>query len=228
MLIQSAAALCFAASLAAAPSQSRPYRPAKARRHFITLYADRQFVRATGFAQHPLGDLLGQEVDEVHLQSYQYQTKDNQTQVTVNEFGQRATAIGATVYPFGSSSGPTLAVRGSLETIPDIHLSFTGPAPAPTYEVTGGHAIDVGAGIEMSDRSAGWGLGTHAFVIGGVGRAITDQRDGKRYFAEGGGGIMFGPFGFDIAFRYLVETFPLPIDHSLRTIPIILRGTVSF
>lgn len=228
MLIQSAAALCVAASLAAAPSVSRPYQPPKARRHFITLYAEQQFVQATGFAKHPLQDLLGQEVNEVHLQSYQYLTKDNQTQVTVDEFGRRATAIGATVYPFGSSSGPTLAVRGSLETIPDIHLSFTGPAPAPTYDLTGGHAIDVGAGIEMSDRSAGWGIGTHAFFIGGVGRAMTDQRDGRRYFAEGGGGVMFGPFGVDVAFRYLVETFPLPIDHSIRTIPIILRGTVSF
>jgi hypothetical protein len=228
MLIQSAAALCLAASLTAAPPQSRPYKPAKARRHFITLYAERQFVHANGFARHPLQDLLGQEVDEVHLQSYQYVTKDNQTQVTVNEFGQSASAIGATIYPFGSSSGPTLAIRGSFETIPDIHLSFAGPAPAPTYDQTGGQALDVGAGVDMSDRSAGWGLGTHAFVIGGVGRAITEQRDGRRYFIEGGGGIMFGPFGVDVAFKYLVQTFTTPIDHSIRTVPIILRGTVSF
>src|SRR6516162_2285816 len=47
MLIQSAAVLCLAASLAPA-SQAR-YQPQKARRHFITLYAERQFVQGSGF-----------------------------------------------------------------------------------------------------------------------------------------------------------------------------------
>ena len=45
----------------------------------------------------------------------------------------------------------------------------------------------------MSDRSPGWGLGAHAFVIGGIGRSQTDQLDGSRYFGEGGGGVTLGP-----------------------------------
>jgi len=228
MLIQSAAALCLAASLAAPAPQARPYQPQKARRHFITLYAERQFVQGTGFDKHPLEELLGQEVNEVHLQSFQYRTKDDLTLITVNDFGRRATAVGATIYPFGSSQGATLAIRGSLESIPDVRVSFSGPAPSPTYELTGGHALDVGVGIDMSDRAPGWSLGTHAYVIGGAGRAITDQRHGTRYFIEGGGGLTFGALGFDIAFKYLTNDFTLPVNHSVRMIPISLRATLGF
>jgi len=228
MLIQTASTLCLVAALAAPVPQARPYQAQKARRHFITIYAERQFVQGSGFSKHPLEDLLGQEVNEVHLQSYQYRTKDNQTLITVNEFGRRATAVGAVVYPFGSSEGPTLAIKGSLESIPNVRVSFTGPAPSPTYELTGGRALDVGAGIDMSDRSPGWGLGSHAYVIGGVGRAITDQMNGKRYFIEGGGGVIFGALGFDVAFKYLSTSFTAPVDHSVRTIPISVRLTLGF
>jgi hypothetical protein len=228
MLIQSASALCLAASLAAPAPQARPYQAPKPRRHFVAIYAERQFVQASGFDKHPLEDLLGQEVNEVHLQSYQYRTKDDQTLITVNDFGRRATGVGLTVYPLGSSRGPTLAVRGSVESIPDVRVSFSGPAPSPTYELTGGRALDLGAGIDMSDRSAGWGLGTHAYVIGGAGRAITDQMNGRRYFVEGGGGVMFGPFGFDVAFKYVANVFTKPVDHSVRMLPISLRATLSF
>jgi hypothetical protein len=228
MLIQSASALCLAAALAAPVPQARPYQAPKARRHFITMYAERQFVQASGFNKHPLEDLLGQEVDEVHLQSYQYRTKDNQTLVTVDEFGRRATAIGAMVYPFGSSQGPTLAIKGSLESIPNVRLSFSGPAPSPTYTLTGGRALDVGVGVDMSDRSHGWGLGSHAYVVGGLGRAMTDEMKGKRYFVEGGGGVIFGALGFDVAFKYVSNSFTAPVDHSIAAIPISVRVTLGF
>jgi len=228
MLIQSASVLCLAASLTTPAPQARPYQAQKARRHFITLYAERQFVQGTGFEKHPLEELLGQEVNEVHLQSYHYRTKDNLTLITVDDFGRRATAVGATVYPFGSSEGATLALRASIESIPDVRVSFSGPAPSPTYELTGGRALDVGAGIDMSDRSPGWSLGTHAYIIGGVGRAITDQRNGTRYFVEGGGGVAFGALGFDIAFKYVTNNFTMPVDHSIRAIPVTLRATLGF
>jgi hypothetical protein len=192
------------------------------------MYAERQFVQAFGFDKHPLRDLLGQQVNEVHLQPYQYITKDNQTQITVNEFGRRATAVGVIVYPLGSSEGPTLAVKGSVESIPNVRLSFSGPAPSPTYELTGGRALDVGAGIDMSDRSPGWGLGTHAYVIGGLGRATTDQMNGRRYFVEGGGGVTFGALGVDVAFKYVTSMFSLPVENSVRMIPISVRATLTF
>jgi hypothetical protein len=64
--------------------------------------------------------------------------------------------------------------------------------------------------------------------VGGVGRAITDQMKGTQYFVEGGGGIMFGPFGLDAAFKYAVSEFHTPVAHSVRMIPVIVRGTLSF
>ncbi|HEY2433631.1 MAG TPA: hypothetical protein VGI12_13225 [Vicinamibacterales bacterium] len=227
MLIQTLAAL-WAAGTLAAPAQAPAYAAKKARKHFISLTLERQFVQPYSFDRHPLQDLLGKPVTEVHLQPYQYQTRDGQTTVSVLKYDKRATGIGATIYPFGSSEGATLAIRGSIESIPDILLAFDGPAPAPTYELTGGRATDIGAGIEMSDRSPGWGVGAHAFVIGGVGHAETDQRSGSRYFGEGGGGIMFGPFGVDVSVKYVVNHFDIPLAHSVHMMPVCVRGTLTF
>ena len=115
----------------------------------------------------------------MHLETFQYRTRDGQTQINVLEFGKRANGIGVTVYPFGSSDGATLAMRGSIENVPDIRVAFTGPAPAPVYALTNGRAFDVGVGLDMSDRSPGWGLGSHAFVIGGIGR--VHDRSARRH-----------------------------------------------
>jgi hypothetical protein len=208
--------------------QSQTYRAPKARRHFISLSFDKQFVQPYGFGKHPLPDLLGQPVDEVFLESFHYRTRDQKTLVTVVEYGKRATAVGATVYPFGSSVGATLAVRGSIETIPTIRLAFTGPAPSPTYELTNGRATDLGIGIDMSDRSPGWGIGAHAFIMGGIGKIKTDQLDGTRYFGEGGGGVTSGPFGVDISVKFTVNRFSTPVPHRIYMVPVSVRGTLSF
>jgi hypothetical protein len=217
------------ATLAApAAQQSAPYREPKARRHFISVSFERQYVQPYGFAKHPLAELLGQPVDEVHLETFQYRSRDQRTLVNVLEYGKRGSAVGATIYPFGSSVGATLAIRGSIETLPDIRVGFSGPAPSPTYVLTGGRATDLGVGIDMSDRAPGWGIGAHAFVLGGIGRARTDQMDGRRYFVEGGGGVMSGPLGVDVAFKYAVNRFTSPVAHSVHMIPISVRGTVTF
>jgi hypothetical protein len=229
MLIQTIAALAVAGAIAApAAAQSQAYQAKKARRHFISVTYDWQFVQPYSFAKHPLEELLGQQVNEVHLQDYQYETQDKLTKVRVLEYGKRANGIGATVYPFGSSDGATLAIRGSIESVPDIRVSFAGPAPSPIYLLTGGRATDIGAGLEMSDRSPGWGIGGHAFLIGGIGRVHTDQRDGRRYFGEGGGGIMFGPIGVDVSVKYVVNRFDVPVSHNVHMIPICVRGTLTF
>jgi hypothetical protein len=226
---QNAAALLVAAALATAtPAVAQTYEPAKARRHFISISYGTQFIQPIGFAKHPLEELLGQEVNEVHLESFQYQTEDGQTLVNVLEYEKRGTDLGLTVYPLGSRVGATLAIRGSIESLPDIEVSFTGPAPFAAYALTGGRAYDVGVGIDVSDRAPGFGLGAHAFVIGGVGRAETDQLDGRRYFIEGGGGVMSGPFGVDVSFKYAINRFTTPVTHSVHMIPISVRGTLSF
>lgn len=217
-----------AALSAPAAEQAPAYRAAKARKHFVSVSFERQFVQPFGFDKHPLAELLGQPVDEVHLETFQYRTRDQLTTVNVLEYGKRATAIGATVYPFGSSVGATLAIRGSIDTVPPIRVAFNGPAPSATYQLTNGRAMDVGVGIDMSDRAPGWGLGAHAFVIGGIGRLDTDQLDGRRYFVEGGGGVMSGPIGVDVSFKYTINRFPTPVTHSVHMIPISVRGTLTF
>jgi hypothetical protein len=229
MLIQTVSTMWLVAALTSpAPAQAPAYQAAKARKHFISVSFERQFVQPFGFAKHPLAELLGQPVDEVHLESFQYRTRDQLTTVNVLEYGKRATAIGATVYPFGSSVGATLAIRGSIDSVPPIRVAFNGPAPSPTYELTNGRAMDVGVGIDMSDRAPGWGLGAHAFVIGGIGRLDTDQLDGRRYWVEGGGGVTSGPVGVDVSFKYSINRFTTPVTHSVHMIPISVRGTLTF
>ena len=230
MSIQTVSAVCLAAALAASetPAQAQTYQASKARRHFVSITFDKQFIQPYGFGNHPLQELLGQPVDEVHLETFQYRTRDGKTTVNVLEYGKRATAIGATVYPFGSSVGATLAVRGSIETVPDIRLAFTGPAPSPIYELTNGRATDIGIGIDMSDRAPGWGLGAHAFILGGIGRIQTDQLNGSRYFGEGGGGVTSGPFGVDVTVKFTVNRFTAPVTHRIYMVPVSVRATLTF
>ncbi len=224
-LLVAAAAIVAPAAPAAAQDS---YHARHARRHFVSFSYDWLYVQPYSFNTHPLGDLLGQPVSEVHLQSYQYQTRDGLTRVTVNDFEHRAHGFGATLYPFGSSEGPTLAIRGSVEQMPTIRAAFDGSAPVSVYELTNGRAEDIAVGVDVADRSPGWGLGSHAFVLGGLGRAHTDQMNGTRYFAEGGGGLGAGPIGVDIAFKFVVNRFDAPVAHRIFNLPISVRGTLTF
>jgi hypothetical protein len=218
------AAVTTAASPAAAQG---PYHARSARRHFVSFSYDWLYVQPYSF-NRTLADLTGQPVSEVHLQPYQYETRDGLTRITVDDFSHRAQGFGVTVYPFGSSEGATLAVRGSIERMPTIRAAFDGPAPVPVYELTNGRAADAAIGVDVGDRSPGWGLGSHAFVLGGIGRAHTDQMNGTRYFAEGGGGVAAGPVGVDIAFKFVVNRFDSPVAHQVFNLPISVRGTLTF
>jgi len=229
MLFQTAFMVSLTATLLApAPVQHSTYQGQKARRHFVSLSYDWQYIHPLAFHHHPLEDLLGQPVSEVHLEAADYRTADGLTTVTVQEFTHRGQGVGLTVYPLGSSEGATLAIRGSIEGLPTLRLTFSGPSPISSYTLTNARAYDVSAGLEMSDRSPGWGLGSHAFILGGLGRVRSDERDGTRYFAEGGGGVMTGPLGVDISVKIATNRFTTPISHSFLTIPVSVRGTFSF
>lgn len=183
-----------------------------------------QQIQPFGFGDHPLADRLGQEVEEMDLQPYQYRTPDQQTLIDVLQDDHRGEAVGAAIRTLGSSRGATPAVRASVERLPMIRVAFTGPAPLAAYELAGGRAADGGGG----DRAPGWGLGSHAFARAGSGIAHTDQMDGRRCAAEGGGGVTSGPFGVALSFKVVGTRFQTPGAHRLQMIPITLRATVSF
>ena len=112
--------------------------------------------------------------------------------------------------------------------LPTIRIAFAGDGSPPPYAFTGARAYDIGAGIYVADRSAGWGLGSMAFVIAGVGRIDAAENEGSRTFAEGGGGLSVGPFGVQLAVKFAWNRIERPVEHRFLTIPITLRGTVSF
>jgi len=223
--------LCFvllAATATAARAQSTVYQPHRARKHFVTISYDWHHTNALDFENHPLADLLGRPVSEAHLQPYDYSTRDGETLVHVLEFSHPGQGASVTVYPFGLSSGAALTVRGSILQLPTIRLSFEGPAPSPSYTLTSGRAYDLGAGVTTGDLSAGWGLGSYAFAIGGIGHAASDEASGRRYFAEAGGAITSGPFGVEIAVKYSQTNLPIPVEHRVVAIPVTVRAMVTF
>jgi hypothetical protein len=200
----------------------------KPRRQFITVSYDWLYTQPLHFAEHPLADLVGKPVSAAQFQAYDYQTKDGEILIDVLEFTRRTTGAGVTIYPFGASVGATLAVRASFEDLPDIRVAFSGPGAPADYALVDARAYDVSAQIYVADHSRGWGLGSHAFIGGGIGRIRSEARDGRRYFAEGGGGISSGPLGLELGVKVAWNHFDDPVDHQFLTIPVTLRGTFSF
>jgi hypothetical protein len=222
-LLASGCVLCLAAGAAA-----QTYTPPQPRRQFVSVSYDWLYTQPLHFAEHPLEDLLGTEVASVQRQDYDYETRDGSTRVEVQEFRRRSTGAGITIYPLGLRRGATLAIRGSFEDLPTIRLAIDGPGALDSYLLTNARAYDAGIGLFVADRSAGWGLGSHAFVAGGLGRIRSDLGDGRRYFAEGGGGLSSGPFGVQLAVKFAWNRLDDPLQHRFFTVPVTLRAMVSF
>jgi hypothetical protein len=221
-------ALIAAALLAASPAEGQTYGAARARRHFVTFSYDFLYNQPLHFAGHPLEDLVGRDVASAQFEAFDYRTRDEAILIDVLEFRRRTRGAGLTLYPLGMSVGPALALRGSIENLPVVRVAFEGEGAPPAYIFSGGRSYDVGIGVYVSDRSAGWGLGSHAFVMGGVGRIRSDQRDGDRYFAEGGGGLSSGPIGVELSVKFAWNHFTEPVKHQFMTVPITVRGTLTF
>jgi hypothetical protein len=204
------------------------YAVQKPRRQFVTISIDWLNTEPLHFASHPLEDLVGREVAAAQGEVYDYRTRDEQILIDVLEFRKRNRAASVALYPFGLSVGTTLGVRGSIEEVSTIRIDFDGPGAPADYALTGARAYDVGAGLYVADRSAGWGLGSQAFVLGGIGRLRSDQGEGTRMFAEGGGGLSVGPFGVQLAVKFAWNKLTEPVEHRFLTIPITVRGTLSF
>jgi hypothetical protein len=217
-------------TLVAAATQlsAQTHQPANARRHFISVSVDTLHTQPLHFAEHPLTDLLGKAVASTQGEDFEYRTRDDSTSIDVIEFSRRQRAFGVSLYPLGMNSGPALMLRGSYETLPRIQLEFAGPAPVSRYALIDGHAYDAGVGIIVADRSPGWGLGSHTYVLGGLGKIGSDLGDGGRMFAEGGGGLSVGPLGFELGVKFAWNKLDAPVPHKFLTIPISLRGTLTF
>ena len=217
-----------AVTLIAASTAEAQYSVPRARKHFVSVAYHWVNTQPLHFDDHPLEDLVGRDVASAQFEAYDYRTRDEQILIDVLEFSRRGAGASVTVYPLGLSVGPALALRGSIENIPNVRLAFAGEGAPANYVFTSGRAYDVSLGLYVADRSAGWGLGSHAFVMGGIGRARGDQREGKRYFAEGGGGLTSGPFGVELSVKFAWNYFDEPVKHQILTIPIAVRGTLTF
>jgi hypothetical protein len=224
LLVAATAAAMFFPSLA----DAQPYASSRPRRQFVTISVDWLRTKPFHFAEHPLEDLVGTPVKAAPFEDHDYETRDGQTRIDVLEFRRRGRGAGVTIYPFGLGSGAALGLRASTETLPVIRIAIDGPARVDGYALTGGRAYDLGAGIFVADRSAGWGLGSQAFIMAGAGRIRSDLGDGTRVFAEGGGGLSSGPLGFEIAVKLALNRLEQPVVHKFFTFPVVLRATLSF
>ena len=214
--------------MCASSAFAQTYEAAKPRRHFITVSYDWLYTQPLHFAEHPLEDLVGKDVASTQSGDYEYQTRDGTTQIDVVEFSRRQQGFGVSLYPLGMSTGAALTLRGSIAALPRIDVVFDGPSPIARYTLNDGRAFDAAIGVTVADRSAGWGLGSHAFVLAGIGRLTSDIGDGRRYFAEGGGGLGVGPFGIELGIKFALNKLNDPVPHRFLTIPFTLRGTLTF
>lgn len=220
--------LALALSCIASTAAAQSYSVKKARRHFVTISYDWLYTQPLHFDDHPLSDLAGTDVAAAQEGPYEYGTRDGATLIDVIGFTRRQRGAGLTLYPFGMNNGAALMLRGSFEQLPRIEVAFDGPAAVSRYLLTGGRALDAALGVTVADRSPGWGLGSHAFVLGGIGRITSDLGDGRRYFAEAGGGLGAGPIGVELGVKFAWNELTVPAEHRFLTVPITLRGTLTF
>ena len=172
------------------------------------------------FVEHPLEDLLGTAVAAAQFQNYDYETRDGLTRIDVIEFKRRGRGAGITVYPARHQRRHHARhPRPASRDLPTIRVEFDGPGSLDSYQLLDAHAYDVGVGLFVADRSAGWGLGSRAFVIGGAGRIRSNLGDGTRVFAEGGGGLSSGPFGVELSVKFAWNRLDEPVPHKLSHHP---------
>ncbi len=215
--------LAFAAGVCA---QTNPPKPA---RQFVTISIDFVHTLPLDFGKHPVEDLVGRPISDGRYQGADYVSKDQLTTVNVLEFARNTRGIGLTVFPLGLSVGPTLGVRGSIEGLPVTRIEFHGPsAVGSSYVLDDARAYDLSAQLYVSDRAPGWGLGSHAFLGGGIGTIHSSLSNGKRYFAEGGGGINVGPLGVQLSVKIAQNRLDAPLPHSFMTVPVTVRATLGF
>jgi len=223
------AALLAASSAEVSAQSFRQFKP-KARKQYFAVSTDWLNMMPLHLKEAPFEQLAGRELGTSQRKDWDYESRGDGglTQVDVLEYKRRSRGFGVAVYPFGSSTGPSLMLKASLENLPSISARFDGPSNVDAYELVDAKAYDAGVGVIVADRSPGWGLGSHAYVIGGVGRLDSAHGSGSRVFGEGGGGLSIGPIGVEIAMKFAYNKLKSPIDHSFYTVPVTVRATIGF
>ena len=227
--LSGAALLFVCATDASAQSSFRQFKP-KARKQWFAVSASWLNSMPLHLKEAPLEQLVGRELGTSQRKEWDYESRGDGgiTTVDILEYRKRARGLGLAVYPFGSSSGPALMLKGSYETLPVLRATITGPANVSNYNLTDGKAWDAGIGVIVADRAPGWGLGSHAYVVGGVGRIDTNLGAGTRVFGEGGGGLSIGPIGVELGVKFAYNKLKEPIEHGFYTVPVTLRATFGF
>ena len=216
--------LCAGSSLASAQT----YEVSKPRKHFITFSYDWIYTEPLHFAEHPLSDLLGREVGAVQREAYEYRTRDEATLIDVIEFSRRQIGLGASIFPLGMSTGPTLMLRGNIVPLPRIQIEFHGPAPFPRYALLDGRAFDGAIGLMMADRSPGWGLGSHAFVAGASASSRPTSATAAASSQKVAAGSMSVRSASSSGSSSRGTSCRIRWSTRFLTIPITIRGTLTF
>ena len=157
------------------PASAQTYSVQKPRRQFITVSYDWLYTQPLHFGEHPLEDLVGQDVAAAQFEDFDYRTRDGAILIDVLEFKRRGHGAGVTRVSVRPERGRR---RWGCGAASRICRSSASPFPAParrrrTPSPARG-PYDVSAAIFVADRSPGWGLGSHAFVGGGIGRIKSD------------------------------------------------------
>lgn len=223
------AALLCAFSTDVSAQTFRQFKP-ESRKQYFALSTDWLNMMPLHLKEAPFEQLVGRELGTSQLKDWDFESREDGglTQVDVIEYQRRSRGFGLAVYPFGSSRGPSLMLKGAFENLPNFRARFTGPAHVDAYELVDAKAYDVGVGVIVADRSPGWGLGSHAYVIGGMGRLDSSHGTGSRIFGEGGGGLTIGPVGVEIGVKFARNKLKSPIDHMFYTVPVTVRATIGF
>jgi len=223
------AALLLASVSDVSAQTFRQFKP-RSRTQWFAVSTDWLNMMPLHLKEAPFEQLVGRELGTSQLKEWDYETREDGglTQVDVLEYQRRSRGFGLAVYPFGSSRGPSLMLKAAHEKLPRFRARISGPSNVDSYELLDAKAWDLGAGVIVADRSPGWGLGSHAYVIGGVGRLDSAHGAGTRIFGEAGGGLNIGPIGVEIGVKFARNKLANPIDHMFYTVPVTFRATIGF
>ena len=210
MLIQTVSAMWLVASLAA-PAAAAGDRPTRRRRRGATSSASRSRSSSssrTAFDDHPLADLLGaagRRSPPAVVPVPDARSADARQRARVRQARDRHRRDRLSVRL--ERRGRRSPIRGSIESVPTIRARVHRAGAGADLRADQRPRHRLGVGLDMSDRSPGWGLGATRSSSAVSAGSQTDQMDGTRYFGEGGGGIMSGPFGVDLSVKFTVNRF---------------------